>query len=506
MKVLETLESMMTGLDRLFGLGLDRLDSAGLLESTAEFTYASIRKGLHTLFSSNNDLEIIGASNVPTSGGAVLAANHQSWLDPLLLLASSPRRIRFVAKAGFQETPILRSFIRWSGSVYVGDNGAASVLDALVEQLKKGRTVGIFPEGSVPGGGAATRRQRDPTTGLLEGRTGAVRIALRGGVPIIPVGISGAERALPPEVIPRVELIRLPSKRPITIRFGEPMTFEEYTYETIDRQTLRTLTADLMHRISDLVDHRSNFVPPVMSPPERTTQRRLGVLVLHGFTSHPDTAGHLVSRLKALGLPYAVPVLRGHGTRYEDLCGVTAAQWYIDAEHALVELAEQVDKVVVVGYSMGGLLALELAMRHPFQIAGVVTLAAALKYRDPLARFAGSFASAVKYWDSPESFANPEKAPVTKSYKKFPLETFASLYEYSQKITARLEEVHVPIRILQSKKDNVILPVSANIIMEKVSSPRREIIWYKESGHSLLLDVEAEKVVNDVTDFIGSLV
>ena len=155
---------------------------------------------------------------------------------------------------------------------------------------------------------------------------------------------------------------------------------------------------------------------------------------------------------------------------------------------------------------MGGLVALELAMRHPFQIAGVVTLAACLKFRDPLARFAGRFSTAVKYWDSPESLSDPDNAPETKSYKKFPLETFASLYEYSQQITARLEEVHVPIRILQSKKDTVVMPVSANILMEKVSSPRREIVWYKKSGHSLLIDVESEQVMRDVMRFVQSLV
>jgi carboxylesterase len=505
-KALDAIEAALVGIDRAFGRSLDALANAGLLESSADLTYAGIRKSLFSLFSRQNDLVIIGAENVPKKGGVVLAANHQSWLDPLLLLASSPRRVRFVAKEGFRETPILRTFIRFSGSVYVGEKGTRRVLDNLVKRLKKGRAVGIFPEGAVPGGVGTPRHRRDPETGLLPGRTGAIRIALRAKVPIIPVGISGAERVLPPEVIPRAEIIRIPPGTPITIRFGEPFTLDGHNYKSIDHDTLRLLTEEMMRRISALVDHRSNFVPAVIHPLKRTTERRLGVLVLHGFTSHPESVSAIVPQLEAAGLPYAVPVLRGHGTRFEDLCGVTPRHWYIDAEHALVQLAEQVDKVVVVGFSMGGLLALELAMRHPFQIAGVVTLAACLKFSDPLARFAGRFSTAVKYWDSPNSFSNPEVAPETKSYDKFPLETFARLYEYSQHITARLEEVHVPIRILQSKKDTVVMPVSANILMEKVSSPRREIVWYKKSGHSLLMDVESEKVMRDVMRFVQSLV
>ncbi len=69
-------------------------------------------------------------------------------------------------------------------------------------------------------------------------------------------------------------------------------------------------------------------------------------------------------------------------------------------------------------------------------------------------------------------------------------------------VADRLHEVHVPIRVLQSKRDTVVAPESANIIYEKVSSPVREIIWYERSGHEMMQDVEKERVFDDIMEFV----
>ena len=108
----------------------------------------------------------------------------------------------------------------------------------------------------------------------------------------------------------------------------------------------------------------------------------------------------------------------------------------------------------------------------------------------------------MKYWPSPEAFNDPSLKVNSRNYPKFPTRTFASLYEYSQEIADRLHEVHVPIRILQSKRDQVVAPESANIIYEKVSSPLREIIWYQKSGHEMMQDLEAEQVFADIMKFV----
>jgi carboxylesterase len=432
----------------------------------------------------------------------VLASNHQSWLDIFTLIASSPRRVYFVAKGEFEHWPFVRHVIRFSDSMFIQRGGGKKGLDSVIEALQNGRTVAIYPEGTIPGEEDIPRRRRDPRTGLLSGRTGAVRLAIKARVPIVPIGVSGTERVLPPEVWPRMELPRLPSATPITIRFGKPVYFNEYKYEDIDHFTLRRLTDDLMTKISELVDHRANFVPTAVPAPKPYKTKRLGVLLLHGFTSNLNTVSDMIPHLEKAGIDYAMPVLRGHNTRYEELEGVTAKDWYVDAERALIDLWDRVDKVIIVGLSMGGLVALELAMRHPGKIAGVVSVATALKFKNPLARFSGSLAATVKYFPSPEAFNSEHLQAENKNYEKFPVATFASLYEYSRSIASRLGEVHVPIRILQSKKDGVVSPVAASIIYAKVSSPKREIIWYEDSGHEMFLDLEAEQVIKDTMKFI----
>src|SRR3954447_5282932 len=111
----------------------------------------------------------------------------------------------------------------------------------------------------------------------------------------------------------------------------------------------------------------------------------LGVLLLHGLTSSLATVNGLVPHLEAAGLPYAMPTLRGHGTKPEDLRGVTWHGWYEDAERALDELLTRCDRVVVMGLSMGGVVALHLGVQRPERLAGIVTVAPALRLNIPAA-------------------------------------------------------------------------------------------------------------------------
>lgn len=220
------------------------------------------------------------------------------------------------------------------------------------------------------------RHAVDPETGLLQGRTGVVRLAMEAGVPVVPVGISGTGAAFPPEIYPRLELLELPRKVPITVRFGRPLRFSRPEGGVAEREDLRRETDRLMKALSALVDHGRSYVPTRVPVPPLPRHERLGVLLLHGFTSGLRALDGLVPHLEAAGLPFRMPVLRGHGTRWEDLKGVTAADWHADAEAALLDLARDVDAVVVVGLSMGGLVALELAMNHPMRVAAVVPVAA----------------------------------------------------------------------------------------------------------------------------------
>jgi carboxylesterase len=490
-------------IDSAAGAGMWLLEEAGILKPASDIAYEQLRRTMEAKFRRANELAVEGLEHVPREGGVLLACNHQSWLDVQVVVAATPRRLHFIAKSEFEKWPVLRHVIRLSESVFVRRGGDDAALESVVEALRKGWVVAIFPEGTIPGEEDIPRVAVDPETGLLPGHTGVVRLALRANVPIIPVGLSGTGRAFPPEVYPRLEILRMPRSTPIRLRFGAPITMDEYKGRPQDRQLFREVTNRVMRAISGLVDHRCNYVPIEVPLPKPPTSENLGVLLLHGFTSHLNTVNGLVPYLERAGVPYEMPVLRGHGTQYQDLRGVTARDWYVDAERALISLWNRhVDRIVVVGLSMGGLVALELGMRHPDKIAGVVGVAPALKMKDPLAALTPLLSKVVRYWPSPESFNDLSLKVNCKNYPEFATDAFASLYDYAQEIARRLPELHVPIRILQSKKDQIVAPEAANIIYEKVSSIHREIVWYHKSGHEMMQDCEAPQVMRDIMEFV----
>jgi carboxylesterase len=498
----ELAAAVLKPVDGVLGGVMSTAERAGVLPWASHLLYWSLRRSMKANLVQMNDLDIEGADNVPSEGGVILACNHQSWLDAQVLGASCPRRVHFIAKSEFQSWPVLRHVIPLTQSVFIHRGGDEEALESIVDALRDGWAVAIFPEGTIPGEEEVPRHAIDPKTGLLPGHTGVARLALGAGVPVIPVGISGTGRAFPPEIYPRLEILRLPGKTPVRIRFGRAVDQTSFADVRDERVAFRAFTDHVMSEISKLVDHRANYVPIDVPLPEPPRREKVGVLLLHGFTSHVDTVAGLVPHLEAAGIQYEMPILRGHGTRYQDLRGVTARDWYVDAERALIGLWNWVERVVVVGLSMGGLLALELGMRHPDKIAGVVTVAAALKFLDPKVKLAPVAARLTRYMPSPDPFNDAVCRSRYRNYPRFPTDAFASLYAYSREIASRLRELHVPIRILQSKKDQIVAPEAANIIYEKVSSPHREIIWYHESGHEMMQDLEAEKVFRDIMEFV----
>ena len=300
------------------------IEKGNMLGAASELVYSGLSKGLRAQFQLVNELAVEGAENVPEDGGVLLASNHQSWLDVQVLGASCPRRVHFIAKSEFEEWPVLRHLIKLSESVFVRRGGDDEALKSITNALRDGWGVAIYPEGTIPGEEDVPRRAVDPKTGLLPGHTGVARLALKAGVPIVPVGVSGTGRAFPPEIYPRLEVLRMPGSTPIRIRYGKPIVLDEYKDREHNRELFREITDRVMHDISDLVDHRCNYAPIEVPIPAPRKTDNVAVLLLHGFTSDLATVDGLVPHIEKAGLPYEMPILRGHGTRYQDLTGVTA--------------------------------------------------------------------------------------------------------------------------------------------------------------------------------------
>ncbi|HBQ20632.1 MAG: hypothetical protein A2Z91_07860 [Deltaproteobacteria bacterium GWA2_38_16] len=206
-------------------------------------------------------LEIIGHNNIPKTGGIILAANHQSYLDPPLVGICAWRTVTFVSKIENFKIPILGPLIELGGSYPIVRGGDNEALDFFAGLLKEGHLLSIFPEGTIPAEEDIPRSAVEAKTGLLKGKTGAIRLALKAKVPIVPVGISGTGKALCPEAVPRGEKLPIPKPVKITVKFGKPWDLSSYDHTPLTKELLRTLTDELMGKISALIDHSRNFIP-----------------------------------------------------------------------------------------------------------------------------------------------------------------------------------------------------------------------------------------------------
>ncbi|MEU0154565.1 lysophospholipid acyltransferase family protein [Micromonospora fulviviridis] len=189
-----------------------------------------------------------GLEHIPATGGAIFAGNHLSVADELLLGTVVPRHLAFWAKSEyFKGTGVKGAFSKFVltglGAIPVeraGGRAALSAFDAAIPVLKAGDLVAVYPEGT-----------RSPDGRLYRGRTGAARLAVAAGVPIIPVGVTGTDKAQPIGTrVPR------PGRAVITIRFGKPLDF---TGRSDDRTSLREMTDELMAEIQKLTGQE--YVP-----------------------------------------------------------------------------------------------------------------------------------------------------------------------------------------------------------------------------------------------------
>ncbi|MFH1468273.1 MAG: alpha/beta fold hydrolase [Pseudomonadota bacterium] len=492
---LKPLDMMLAGM-------VGALKATGQIQRVTDHVYRGMNLGLKAMYEKQNALLAEGLENVPAEGGLLFAINHQSWNDVQVVGASCPRRLRFLTKSEFETWPVLRHLIALSDSPYIHRGGDKEGMAAAIQSLRDGKSLAIFPEGTIPGEEDVMRSAIQPETGLLKGHTGAVRMAIAAGVPIIPVGVSGTGRSFQPEVYPRLEVLEAPKPTPITVRYGAPIRYDDYYGKECSYEDYRELTDELMRAISALVDHDRNYVPLQVPVPPLPKVERLGVLLLHGFTSSVKTVSGLAPHLEAAGIPYRMPVLRGHGGVYTDLAGCTAQDWIDDAEAALLDLSKEVDKVVVVGLSMGGLIAINLGIRRPDLVCGVCTWAASLLFRDPLTPLASVMARVVDAWPAPNAFNDLSLALESENYPRFPTDAFVSLRNFARDTGLRLGQLKVPICVMHSKADQIISPLSANVIYRDVSSSHREIHWFTRSGHEMGQDCERDKVFEETMGYL----
>jgi 1-acyl-sn-glycerol-3-phosphate acyltransferase len=185
---------------------------------------------------------VTGAQNIPASGGAILAANHQSVVDSVFLPLMVDRPVTFSAKAEYftASGPMARVwayYLRATNQLTMdrdGPRAAQDTLEAALALLQQGQLFGIYPEGT-----------RSPDGRLYRGRPGVGWLALKSGLPVIPVALSGTRKVLPPgRIIPR------PGRIGVTI--GKPLAIAPELFDAPPGKARRQIADQVMTAIQQL--------------------------------------------------------------------------------------------------------------------------------------------------------------------------------------------------------------------------------------------------------------
>lgn len=186
---------------------------------------------------------------IPTSGPVILAANHTSNLDPLVLggwlVPRMPRRIHWLGKRELFDWPVI-GWLAANGGVHPVDRDAADVEAFRLARriLDDGQVLLVFPEGT-----------RSPTGALQEARDGVAMLALRTGATIVPLAVSGTDR-----VWPKGRTLPRPGGR-VTLHVGAPIRLGEVIPADADRRTAKAAATEaIMRRIAELLPPRQRGV------------------------------------------------------------------------------------------------------------------------------------------------------------------------------------------------------------------------------------------------------
>ncbi|MFI8068663.1 alpha/beta hydrolase [Streptomyces sp. NPDC086033] len=227
-----------------------------------------------------------------------------------------------------------------------------------------------------------------------------------------------------------------------------------------------------------------------------------GVLLCHGFTGSPQSLRPWAQHLAEHGLTVSLPLLPGHGTRWQDMALTGWQDWYAEVDRELRALLERCTSVFVAGLSMGGTLALRLAAKHGDAVRGVVVVNPANRmhglapYALPVARHfvrtAPGIASDIK-----------KEGSVELGYDKVPLHAAHSLRTFFRQVDGEMPQVTQPLLVLRSAQDHVVPAADSARVLSRVSSTDVTEIVLEQSYHVATLDHDAERIFDESLAFIG---
>ncbi len=190
--------------------------------------------------------KVNGMENIPKKGSFILAANHESYFDHLIIICtivpSLNQKVHFLSKKEHFDNSLKAAWHSWAGAIPLDrKRGGKKALKLAIKALKHGKIIAIHPEGT-----------RSLTGKLQKAKTGVAQLALLAKAPVIPIGLIGTF-----EILPKGKYI--PKAKKAIMNIGKPMYFPEYYNKKINKRILREVTTRIMKEIAKLCKQKYNF-------------------------------------------------------------------------------------------------------------------------------------------------------------------------------------------------------------------------------------------------------
>ena len=253
----------------------------------------------------------------------------------------------------------------------------------------------------------------------------------------------------------------------------------------------------------------------------------VGCLLLHGWSGHPGELRPMAEFLAEKGLTVSVPQLAGHGSGPEALVSVSFRQWIASVNSAWLALRRDHPTSFVMGLSMGGALALDLAERRPGEMTGVVSMSAptflgrgllsailpvgrhVVKWYYPLGKVdlsdEATQTRVTRMLRGMEiDFNDPATVEQVRLETRLPVASVYQLQVLLRHVRRRLPAVRAPLLVMHGRLDEVVQPRCAEDIQARTGSRDKQLVWLDHSHHMVTLDVDHQEVWDRAWEFVRS--
>ncbi|MFH1175392.1 MAG: alpha/beta fold hydrolase [bacterium] len=244
---------------------------------------------------------------------------------------------------------------------------------------------------------------------------------------------------------------------------------------------------------------------PFLLKPNPENDKKIGVLLFHGWSSSPFELRKLAQFLCEKGYTVHAPLLPGHGTVWQDLYKVGWKDWEKAANEAYLDFKKKVERVFIGGVSMGGNLAVNVAAGNP-EMQGIILMGMPLRLRSFYLRFFLPILRIVHPENTKRysNYVRKEILEYKKHYWKFPTKSVGDAIDGMFDSKEKLQKVECPALVMQSTRDQLLKDRNVKKVFSLLKTPKdkKELVWIKDSDHTFIVDIYAEQIFEKILEFI----